>query len=211
MADTEVINAEASSQTAAVVGMVLLCSLLANYLQRFNTSYWIASDSILAIVVGFVASFPFCSYGEFSGGTRRPGKQFDTIFFLYLVPPILFESGYSLNHKDFFKNFTAIVLFATVGTVVSAIVIGMSLFALAQRGFITSLDAESPKEALLFGALLSATDPVATLAVLGQLRVEPQLYSIIFGESVLNDAVAIVLFQVRGLSRCMYSIRARQF
>ena len=71
----------------------------------------------------------------------------------------------------------------------------MHFRALAEHGCIASLDAESPKEALLFGALLSATDPVATLAVLGQLRVEPQIHSIIFGESVLNDAVAIVLFQ----------------
>jgi len=55
------------------------------------------------------------------GHARRPGKEFDTIFFLYLVPPILFESGYSLNHKDFFRNFTSIVLFATVGTVISAV------------------------------------------------------------------------------------------
>ena len=59
--------------------------------------------------------------GNAGRGNRRPGKDFDTIFFLYLVPPILFESGYSLNHKDFFRNFTAIVLFATVGTVVSAV------------------------------------------------------------------------------------------
>ena len=111
------------------------------------------------------------------------------------MPPILFDSGYSLNQKDFFRNFTSIVLFATVGTVISAVTIGLSLFALAEHGYIASLNAESPKEALLFGALLSATDPVATLAVLGQLRVEPQIHSIIFGESVLNDAVAIVLFQ----------------
>lgn len=41
--------------------------LLANFLQRFNTSYWFASDSILAIVIGFIASLPFCSYGEFTG------------------------------------------------------------------------------------------------------------------------------------------------
>ena len=191
----EVINSEASSRTGAVVGMVLTCSLLANYLQRFNTSIWFLSDSILAIIIGFVVSLPFCAWGEFSGGIRRPGKEFETIFFLYLVPPILFESGYSLNHKDFFRNFTSIVLFSTAGTVISAVITGMSLFALAQHGYIASLDSVSPKEALLLGSLLSATDPVATLAVLGQLRVEPKLYSIIFGESVLNDAVAIVLFQ----------------
>ena len=168
MAD-DVIDSRASSRTATVVGMVLLCSLLANYLQRFNNSYWYLSDSILAICIGFLASVPFCSYNQYEGsrtsvqharvrdtrvhaacrraqmrdllrelplpaatilsdaqlapgrGYRRPGSDFDTIFFLYLVPPILFESGYSLNHKDFFRNFTAIVLFATVGTVISAV------------------------------------------------------------------------------------------
>lgn len=68
-----------------------------------------------ALTVKFTTTVP--------GETRRPGKEFDTIFFLYLVPPILFESGYSLNQKDFFRNFTSIVLFATIGTVISAVII----------------------------------------------------------------------------------------
>lgn len=55
----------------------------------------------------------------------------------------------------------------------------------------------SAQEGLLFGTLLSATDTVATIAVLRQMGVDPQLYALIFGESVLNDAVAVVLFQVR--------------
>jgi NhaP-type Na+/H+ or K+/H+ antiporter len=48
----------------------------------------------------------------------------------------------------------------------------------------------------LFGALISATDPVATLAILGapELKADPLLYALVFGESVLNDAVAIVLY-----------------
>ena len=62
----EVISSEASTTTAGVVGMVLLCSLLANYLKRFNSNF-VPSDSILAIIIGFVASLPFCSYDEFSG------------------------------------------------------------------------------------------------------------------------------------------------
>jgi len=112
------------------------------------------------------------------------------------------------------------------GTIISTLVLGLSLFGAASLGWITGIDASGPKEALQFGAMMSATDPIATLAVLGPSRaapccshaapperappalmprdrarragsldVEPQLYSIIFGESVLNDAVAVVLFQ----------------
>lgn len=46
---------------------------------------------------------------------------------------------------------------------------------------------------MIFGAILSATDPVTILAIFNQLHVDPQLFSIISGESLLNDAVAIVL------------------
>ena len=50
-------------------------------------------------------------------------------------------------------------------------------------------------ECLLFGALISATDPVTVLAIFNQLRVVPNMYMLVFGESVLNDAVAIVLYR----------------
>jgi solute carrier family 9 (sodium/hydrogen exchanger), member 6/7 len=50
-------------------------------------------------------------------------------------------------------------------------------------------------EALSVGATLSATDPVTILAIFNLYKVEPKLYTIIFGESILNDAIAIVLFE----------------
>ena len=50
-------------------------------------------------------------------------------------------------------------------------------------------------ECLIFGSTLSATDPVTILAIFNTYRVDPQLYSIIFGESILNDAVSIVMFE----------------
>ena len=58
------------------------------------------------------------------------------------------------------------------------------------------IGADNPMEALLFGALISAVDPVATLAIVGhpELKADPLLYTLVFGESVLNDAVAIVLY-----------------
>ncbi|KAJ1536820.1 monovalent cation:H+ antiporter, CPA1 (nhx1) [Nowakowskiella sp. JEL0078] len=53
-------------------------------------------------------------------------------------------------------------------------------------------------DCLVFGAILSSTDPVTVLAIFHQNRVDPKLYSIIFGESLLNDSVAIVLFSTLG-------------
>ena len=69
-------------------------------------------------------------------------------------------------------------------------------FGIGKAG-VVDIDTDSPLEALLFGALISAVDPVATLSIMGsaELNCDPLLYSLVFGESVLNDAVAVVLFR----------------
>ena len=51
-------------------------------------------------------------------------------------------------------------------------------------------------DALAFGALISAVDPVATLAIFSAMDVEPVLNMLVFGESILNDAVSIVLCNI---------------
>ena len=81
-----------------------------------------------------------------------------------------------------------------MGTVINNIVFGYLLYGFAKLGWIP-LDDTSPLECLLFGAVISATDPVATLAMLGskEVNAHPLLYSLVFGESVLNDAVAVRL------------------
>ena len=78
----------------------------------------------------------------------------------------------------------------------STFVIGGIIYGFAIAGVIP-LDASSPLQSFLFGALISAVDPVATLSIMGhpELQCDPLLYSLVFGESVLNDAVAIVLFK----------------
>jgi solute carrier family 9 (sodium/hydrogen exchanger), member 8 len=48
---------------------------------------------------------------------------------------------------------------------------------------------------MIFGSLISAVDPVATLAIFHAIDVDPTLYMLVFGESVLNDAIAIVLYR----------------
>lgn len=109
----------------------------------------------------------------------------------------LIEAGYSLKRKDFFENIGAITLYAMFGTIISTFVVGGLTFQVAKAGLIKNIDGENPMEALLFGALISAVDPVATLSIMGnaELQCDRLLYSLVFGESVLNDAVAIVLFK----------------
>ena len=79
-----------------------------------------------------------------------------------------------------------------LGTIISAGVIAGILIA-ARSAFDFEL---SVVEALLFGSLISATDPVAVLSIFGKFPgIDENLYSVLLGESVLNDAVAIVLFE----------------
>jgi solute carrier family 9 (sodium/hydrogen exchanger), member 8 len=85
-----------------------------------------------------------------------------------------------------------------IGAMVSTFVVGLGTWYAAHLGLISAIDKSNPMEALLFGALISAVDPVATLSILGnaELDCDRLLYSLVFGESVLNDAIAIGLFKV---------------
>ncbi|XP_010856439.1 PREDICTED: sodium/hydrogen exchanger 9 isoform X1 [Bison bison bison] len=118
------------------------------------------------------------------------------IFFNVLLPPIIFHAGYSLKKRHFFQNLGSILTYAFLGTAISCIVIGLIMY-----GFVKAMVyADQLKngdfhftDCLFFGSLMSATDPVTVLAIFHELHVDPDLYTLLFGESVLNDAVAIVL------------------
>ena len=115
-----------------------------------------------------------------------------TTFFVALLPPIIFHSGYRLKMELFLEDFTPIVSFACVGTAISTLFIAFFLQILVAAGlsdFIPSFT-----ELLTFASLISATDPVSTLNIFQSKKVDPRLFYLVFGESVLNDAVGLVLF-----------------
>nr|XP_023661599.1 sodium/hydrogen exchanger 9-like [Paramormyrops kingsleyae] len=118
------------------------------------------------------------------------------IFFNLLLPPIIFHGAYSLNQRQFFKNIGSVLTFALIGTLLTCGIIGFCMFGFVQLmvrlGHVVDGDF-SLKDCLLFGSLMSATDPVTVLAIFTELHVDSDLYILLFGESVLNDAVAIVL------------------
>ncbi|KAI9220979.1 Sodium/hydrogen exchanger family-domain-containing protein [Blastocladiella britannica] len=113
-----------------------------------------------------------------------------TYFFNLLLPPIILHSGYGLREGDFFGHLGPIAVFAVLGTATSILVIAVITYPLSVVGLspLTFVDC------LRFGCILSSTDPVTVLAIFSQLGVDARLYSILFGESLLNDSVAIVLF-----------------
>ncbi|KAH9852958.1 Sodium/hydrogen exchanger family-domain-containing protein [Lenzites betulinus] len=116
-----------------------------------------------------------------------------TLFFNLLLPPIILASGYELKQENFFRNFGSILVFAFLGTFISAVGVGVIVFIWSSLG-LESLGF-TLIECLIFGSTLSATDPVTILAIFNQYKVDPKLYTIIFGESLLNDAVSIVMYE----------------
>uniref|UniRef100_A0A674CXA6 Sodium/hydrogen exchanger n=1 Tax=Salmo trutta TaxID=8032 RepID=A0A674CXA6_SALTR len=117
------------------------------------------------------------------------------VFFNILLPPIIFHAGYSLKRRHFFRNMGSILAYAFLGTVISCFIIGLLMYGcVTLMKQVGQIDGDFFfTDCLLFGAIVSATDPVTVLAIFNELQVDVDLYVLLFGESVLNDAVAVVL------------------
>jgi len=167
-----------------------MCLILGQVIDNYKIT-WIP-HSVAAIVLGAIIGVIIYLTSE------KETKFFmfnDSLFFFALLPPIVFDAGYAMKRTNFFRNMWSILLFAVLGTIISTFVIGYGIWGLAKAGAI-DVASNSPVDSLIFGALISSIDPIATLAILGNkaLNVPPLLYSLVFGESVLNDAIAITLF-----------------
>lgn len=162
------------------------------------TSYLLQQKKIQAVHETVVSIFAGMTVGLVllvtTGHSIQNLVSFDyQIFFNLLLPPIILASGYELHQANFFRNIGTILTFAFAGTFISAVVLGVVLWLYTRIPF-EGLSL-SFVEAISVGATLSATDPVTILAIFTTYKVDPKLYTIIFGESILNDAIAIVLFE----------------
>jgi sodium/hydrogen exchanger 8 len=112
---------------------------------------------------------------------------------LILLPIIIFQAGWSMRHKDFADNFMYICIFAVFGTALSTVLIGSMVWITGSWGWHVITGA---REAFAIASLISATDPVATLSAFAAKKVERNLNIMVLGESTINDAVAIALFNM---------------
>ncbi|KAL2205075.1 sodium/hydrogen exchanger [Sarocladium strictum] len=178
---------------AAWALFILIMLLIA----AFFTSYILQQKKITAVHETVISIFAGMIVGLIllitSGDSISNIVRFDyQIFFNLLLPPIILSSGYELHQANFFRNLGTILTFAFAGTFLSAVVIGLILWIFAQIPGSTEM---TFVDAISVGATLSATDPVTIIAIFNTYKVDPKLYTIIFGESILNDAIAIVIFE----------------
>eukprot|EP01062_Namystynia_karyoxenos_P057214 TRINITY_DN4815_c0_g2_i1.p1 TRINITY_DN4815_c0_g2~~TRINITY_DN4815_c0_g2_i1.p1 ORF type:complete len:729 (+),score=195.49 TRINITY_DN4815_c0_g2_i1:111-2189(+) len=199
----EAISERDIEQEAAIllvrIALLHFAFIAVRAVDRFQVSFMPTCGAV--ILVGFTFGGLLNLFDpEFE---RRVDAFSTDTFLLYILPPIIFDAGFNLTSTAGMvsRNAGAILMFAILGTVLSTVVIGLGIFFVFSRWTSGSELGGEPMtlwEAFAFGSLISAVDPVATLAVLGEVfpGTKPKMYYLVFGESVLNDAVAIVLYTV---------------
>ncbi|NWI60595.1 SL9A5 protein, partial [Calyptomena viridis] len=174
-----------------VAAWILVASLakIVFHLSRKVTS--IVPESCLLILLGLGLG------GIVLAVAKKAEYQLEpNMFFLFLLPPIVLDSGYFMPSRLFFDNIGAILTYAVVGTLWNSFTTGTALWGLHQAGLMDPGVKAGLMDFLLFGSLISAVDPVAVLAVFEEVHVNETLFIIVFGESLLNDAVTVVLYKV---------------
>lgn len=104
-----------------------------------------------------------------------------------LIPPLVFEAAYHLNFNDLWRNLRPILILTIPGILITTFLVGGLIYLGAGFSF---------EIALLFGALVAATDPDAVVALIRSLGVPKRLQVLLEGESLLNDGTVIVLYNL---------------
>mmetsp|Transcript_97734 Transcript_97734/g.134454 ORF Transcript_97734/g.134454 Transcript_97734/m.134454 type:complete len:254 (+) Transcript_97734:181-942(+) len=136
----------------------------------------------------------------------------DDLFFYFVLPPIVFSSGFNMYRKKFFGNLGNILLFGVIGTFIAfASFSSMTIWAIdyfepkqyqiiegcevtaIQSCEIRSTVVLSHMEIFLMCSLLCSSDVIAAISMVSP-KEQPKLFSLVFGEGIVNDAVSIILF-----------------
>jgi len=163
-----------------ILVLLAVACLTAIALTRFKFPYTVALV-ILGIGLGWLGG-----HVESLAFLQTLTLSHDLILFVF-VPPLIFESALNLDSRLLLRNLVPILTLAAPGLLISTAIVG----AILSCG--TPLDLP---QALLFGSLISATDPVAVIALFKELGAPKRLGILVEGESLFNDATAIVTFNI---------------
>jgi CPA1 family monovalent cation:H+ antiporter len=162
---------ELSFQTGAV--LLLIAAIVAMLTRRLHLPY-----SVGLVVAGIIlANLPFAPKVTLT----------KDLIFTGLLPPLLFEAAFYIHWNQLRRDLPVIVVLATLGVLLSACVTAAGMHYLAHWEWVG---------ALIFGALIAATDPVSVVATFREAKAHGRLLVLIEAESLLNDGTAAVAFGV---------------
>ena len=157
-----------------IIGLLLVASLVAIVVQRFRLPYTVG---LVGIGLLFATLFE-----------PLDNPISSDIILSLLVPPLIFEAAFHLRLEDLRRDLGFILLLAVPGVILTTLVVGAVIYA-------TNIGI-GIEMALVFGALIAATDPVAVVALFRRLGAPKRLQVLLEGESLFNDGTAIVMFNI---------------
>ena len=153
--------------------------------QRYTRNFIIPGVTILMFLGAILTSVPYVGFKieEF----YKFIEQIPDVILLVIIPILIFESGRKLKIGQIKKEVIPISFFAIIGVIITIIIIGIGVTSVFHIPII---------DALLFGTILAATDPVAVGVIFKKFPIPYKLNTIIEGESLFNDATGVISFNV---------------
>src|SRR5215467_2995975 len=172
-------------QTAGAIQIVsgIVVLLLTAALIRWITRYLRLPFTVVLVLAGMGLSYLAASHPQFLPAWHDLELSPALILYVFL-PSLIFESAFNLDARELRDNIGPVLMLAVPGLLLSTLAIGLIVWAAAGIPLISSL---------LLGAILSATDPVAVIAVFRRLGAPLRLRVLVEGESLFNDATSLVL------------------
>jgi CPA1 family monovalent cation:H+ antiporter len=166
-----------------VIFLIFIASLVGIAVQRLRMPYTVG-----LVLVGLGLAVFSLQYAEaITEVINLNAIRLPEVILTILVPPLIFEAAFHIKFENLRRNLKEILTLAIPGVLITMVLVGL---------FIT-WGTDLPLEvALIFGALIAATDPVAVVALFRTLKVPNQLLIMLEGESLLNDGVAILIFNL---------------
>lgn len=168
--------------------LLLIAISSGHFLHKSGHKY--LQEAGLTTMIGIVAGYGL-KLMSVQATMEHIAGHFVNLFMLLLLPPIIFESGYNMQKKPFFRNVGSVMAYSFLGTFIAIIFSSMMFWVCGQLGWSYPF---TMRDSWAFGSLISATDPVAVLAIFKQMDADENLYAIVFGESIFNDAISIVMY-----------------
>jgi len=173
----------------ALFGLLAIAVLMLPLTKRVGVPYTVFLALIgigLGVVLQAAQGADLGVLGDFLEGASSFSLTSEVIFFVFL-PALVFESALAIDARRLMADIWPILLLAVVGLLLSSFLVGGAVWWVAAMPFVVCL---------LLGAILSATDPVAVVAIFKDLGAPKRLAVLVEGESLFNDATAIVLFNI---------------